>query len=291
MIATLAARALAVILMASGIAGCKELSVEMAYDRRQAPYVPTPQKVVDRMLALAAPGPADVIYDLGSGDGRIPITAATRYNVRKGVGFDIDPKLIALSNENARKAGVADRVSFVQADIFKTSFSEASIVTLYLLPEMNQELRPRLLKDLKAGSRIVAHRFGLGSWEPDKAILADESVEKPANYSESERVHLFLWIVPAAVGGQWRMTAGGDSLRLRLTQDFQEVGGSIVGPGGEAAIRNGRLAGDRLTFEATQRLQGRDVPLRFEGRVNGPAMEGTLVMGDRPRPARAEFQP
>jgi len=135
-------------------------------------FVPTPQEVVDAMLKVANVGPRDVIYDLGSGDGRIPITAAKTVGAR-GVGIDIDPQRIREANENAKKAGVTDLVEFRQEDLFKADFKEATVVTLYLLPDLNVKLRPRLWEELKPGTRIVSHQFDMGTWKPEKTLQSN----------------------------------------------------------------------------------------------------------------------
>lgn len=154
-------------------------------------YVPTPEEVVEKMLELANVGKDDVVYDLGCGDGRIVITAAKKYGAR-GVGVDIDPERIKESNENAQKAGVADRVKFLQQDLFEIDFSEATVVTLYLLPALNLKLRPKLLRDLKPGSRVVSHAFDMGDWKPDKVVTVPGDID-----SELERT-VYFWIVPAS---------------------------------------------------------------------------------------------
>jgi ribosomal protein L11 methylase PrmA len=146
------------------------------------PYVPTPQPVVDAMLRLAKVKRGDVLYDLGSGDGRIVITAAKRYGVR-GTGVDIDPQRIKEANANARRAGVARRVRFVNEDLFQIDFSDATVVTLYLLPRLNLQLRPRLINELRPGTRIVSHGFDMGDWKPDRVIEVGTST-------------IYLWIVP-----------------------------------------------------------------------------------------------
>jgi trans-aconitate methyltransferase len=146
-------------------------------------YVPTPQPVVDAMLKMANVKKGDVLYDLGSGDGRIPITAAKRYGVR-AVGIDIDPERIAEANENAKKAGVTNLVTFRNADLFTSDFSEASVVTLYLLDSLNEKLRPKLLSELKPGTRIVSHAFRMGDWEPQKTQEVDGRM-------------IYFWTVPA----------------------------------------------------------------------------------------------
>jgi ribosomal protein L11 methylase PrmA len=132
-------------------------------------FVPTPQAVVDEMLRMAGVTASDVVYDLGSGDGRIPITAALRYGAR-GVGYDIDPEMVREARDNARRSGVADRVRFVHADLFQSEFGEATVVTLYLLPSLNLRLRPKLLSDLRPGTRIVSHAFDMGDWNPEQTI-------------------------------------------------------------------------------------------------------------------------
>ncbi len=145
-------------------------------------YVPTPNKVVDAMLQLANTDSNDVVYDLGSGDGRIPITAAQKYNAR-GVGIEIDPQRVSEANENAQNSGVSDRVEFRQQDLFESDFSDATVVTLYLLSDLNEKLRPRLLQELEPGTRIVSHAFGMGDWEPEETQQVDGST-------------IYLWIVP-----------------------------------------------------------------------------------------------
>ena len=148
-------------------------------------YVPTPQAVVDKMLELAKVGKNDVIYDLGSGDGRIPITAAQKFGTQ-GIGIDIDPERIKEANANAQKAGVTDKVKFLQQDLFTTDFSKATVVTLYLLPELNVKLRPQLFKQLKPGTRIVSHAFDMGDWKPEKTVQVDGKT-------------IYYWTVPEKV--------------------------------------------------------------------------------------------
>ncbi|MBW4612370.1 MAG: class I SAM-dependent methyltransferase [Desmonostoc vinosum HA7617-LM4] len=147
------------------------------------PYVPTPQAVVDAMLEVAKVGKNDLLYDLGSGDGRIVITAAQKYGT-KGIGIDIDPERIKEAKENAKKAGISsDRAQFVQQDLFKTDFSKATVVTLYLLPEVNLKLRPKILKELKPGTRIVSHAFDMGDWKPEKTLNVEGKT-------------IYYWVVP-----------------------------------------------------------------------------------------------
>jgi Methyltransferase domain len=146
------------------------------------PYVPTPQSVVDAMLKVAKVGKNDVLYDLGSGDGRIVVTAAQKFGTQ-GVGIDIDPQRVAEANQNAQKAGVSDRVKFVQQDLFNTDLSKATVVTLYLLPDINLKLRPKLFKELKPGTRIVSHAFDMGDWKPQQTLNVDGKT-------------IYYWVVP-----------------------------------------------------------------------------------------------
>jgi precorrin-6B methylase 2 len=156
---------------------------------RQAdvPYVPTPQKVVDQMLKLANVSSNDVLYDLGSGDGRIPITAVRKYGASRATGIEINPRLVQRSRKNSQKAGVTDRVTFLQQDLFDTDLSEATVVTLYLLPGLNLRLRPKLLRELKPGTRIVSHDFDMGNWKPDRV----ERVRSTARHHT-----IYYWVVP-----------------------------------------------------------------------------------------------
>lgn len=164
-------------------AGCSTPGV-----RLDAPYVVTPYPVVDEMLRLAKVGPTDVVFDLGCGDGRIVLAAAERHGAR-GVGIDIDPKRIEEANEGAREAGVADRVRFAVQDLFETDFTSATVVTLYLFPELNAKLRPKLLADLRPGARIVSHQFGIPGWTPQDG----------ARIHVGDSIHeVFLWVVPRA---------------------------------------------------------------------------------------------
>ena len=174
------AAACAVVVACAGALG-QEARQEV---RRDVPYVPTPQEVVDEMLRMANVGKDDVVYDLGCGDGRLVITAVKKFGAKRGVGVDIDPQRIKESNENARAAGVADRVRFVEQDLFKADFKEATVVTLYLLPDVNLRLRPKLWSDLKPGTRVVSHAFDMGDWQPEKTA----SVEGRT---------IYFWTIPA----------------------------------------------------------------------------------------------
>lgn len=206
----------------------------VAEDRLDAPYVPTPEPVVEAMLDLAGVGPDDYLIDLGSGDGRIPVAAGRRG--ARALGVDIDPERIAQANLAAQLAGVEGRVSFRRQDMFETPIADASVVAMYLLPDINLRLRPRLLTELRPGTRVVTHAFTMGDWAPDQRRVIGER-------------NIYLWIVPAVVEGRWELTEGnGPPATLVLEQHFQAVVGTLAGPGGVAAIREARLRGSDFSF-------------------------------------------
>jgi SAM-dependent methyltransferase len=212
--------------------------------------------VVERMLELADVKAGDVVYDLACGDGRIVIAAVKRPGVR-GVCVDINPVRIQESRTNARKEGVDGRIRFVERDLFKVPLGEATVVTLYLLPEVNVRLRPRLRAQLRKGARVVSHDFDMGDWRPDRS----RRVHGP------HREHrLYLWVIPARVAGMWRMRLGGGEALLNLAQRYQVVGGTLSLDGREHAITGGRLAGDRITFTAG--------PMVFEGLATADELQG-----------------
>jgi SAM-dependent methyltransferase len=217
-------------------------------------YTPTPQHVVDKMLEVAKVTADDFVLDLGSGDGRIPITAAQKYGAR-GLGIDIDPKLIALSRANARKAGVADRVEFRQQDMFKTSVHEATVVALYLYAWANAKLRPRLVRELKPGSRIVGHNFGVGGdWHPD----IEERV--------GEENSVYLWYVPAQVAGRWEVTGTDGGFVLHLRQQHQKVEATVTRGSRTQYLPTVRLRGDEIQW-TVESVEGK--PTVFRGKVTG----------------------
>ena len=240
------------------------------------PYVPTPQVVVDRMLDLAQLKAGETVIDLGSGDGRIMIEAASKYGAR-GFGVEIDPLLVKRSNENARRAGVADRVKFLQQDLFKTDFHEANVLTLYLLPDVNLALRPKILAELKPGARVVSHDYAMGDWRPD----AEETIAAPdKKVGARKESQVYLWTVPAKVEGEWRfeLSSGVKSRRTRLVlkQKYQMVSGTVELTGqGDVPLSDGRLRGDelRLTLPPGAVDHG---PVEMVGRVNGDTIAGTL---------------
>ena len=246
-----------------------------------APYVPTAPSVVQRMLELAKVGPDDFVIDLGSGDGRIVITAAARYGAR-GFGVEIDRKLIAEANASARAAGVSDRVHFHERDLFATDLSPATVVTIYLLTRSVTKLQPRLF-DLRPGTRIVSHAGSMAEWKPDHLEILD--VPDRVRPDAPRRTYLYLWTVPAKIAGRWRwsLPVSGRTFdyELTVTQRFQEFTGSLRLGTQEISPIAGKLAGDRVLLGFTAEIDG--VPLRhqFDGRVSGAAISGTAtVTGD-----------
>lgn len=239
-------------------------------EKPSVPYVPTPERVVSEMLKLAEVNNTDVVYDLGSGDGRLVITAIQQFGAQRGVGVEINPGLVRQSRENAEKAGVSDRAQFLQQDLFKADFREASVVTLYLLPEVNLKLRPKLLNELKPGTRIVSHAFTMGDWKPDKTFLVPDPLP--------QRI-LYYWVVPAKVAGDWKGSlayAPGRSYpyTLRFSQQYQQVKGDVIVDGQKIPISNIKLVGDRLTFSRTDTVQGQKMTVVFKGQVQGNSLKG-----------------
>ena len=245
------------------------------------PYVPTPQVVVDRMLELAAVKPGDRVIDLGSGDGRLVITAAQRYGA-SGFGVELDPRLVQRSNDTARRAGLADRVKFLQQDLFKTDFAEASVLTLYLLPDVNLALRPKILADMKPGARVVSHDYGMREWRPD----AEESIPAPdKTVGMRKESMVYLWIVPAKVAGDWELQidVGGrrQRLPLALRQQYQILSGTVSIPGNDKLpISGARLRGEEFWMMLPGGVVGNE-PLELVGRVAGDRLSGTARRADR----------
>ena len=235
------------------------------------PYVPTPPEVVDAMLGLAGVRAGDILYDLGCGDGRIVIAAAKRFGI-KAMGIDIDPIRIEESEANAAAAGLAGRVRFVKGDIFEADFRDATVVTMYLLNSVNVRLRPKLLSELKPGTRLVSHSFEMGDWRPDK------TVEITTSYDDVRDIH--FWIVPANVSGRWDWEVTVDSRTRRVTlqaaQEFQDVTATASEDGRPLPVGGFVVSGDRFSFRADTTADGREVSLMYEGRVDGELISGTV---------------
>lgn len=241
----------------------RRLGLHRAAPQRDVPYVPTDEPVVAAMLRFAGVTADDVVYDLGCGDGRIVTAAAKLYGAR-GVGVDIDLIRIHEAREHAAKLRVADRVRFLCQSFFDTDFRDATVLMLYLLPAINVKLRPRMLSELRPGTRIVANYFGMGDWQPDMQAHAHHRV-------------LHQWLVPARVAGTWRCVVNRDGRRtrmtLRLAQRYQVVTGTALVGRGSFPIAAGRLFGDRLTFKLTG-LHPTGSPTRFSCHVTGRTLRG-----------------
>jgi precorrin-6B methylase 2 len=219
-------------------------------------WVPTPQALVDRMLDMAKVTPQDFLMDLGSGDGRTVITAA-RHGAR-ALGIEYNSDMVELSKQNAAKAGVSDRAEFMKADLFETDLSKATVITLFLLPEINLKLRPKIL-DLKPGTRIVSNTFTMEDWNADETATVGEGCTSWCT--------ALLWIVPAKASGVWTWKDGD----LTLTQEFQMVSGTLRSGAASTPIVNGRLRGDRISFTAGATT--------YTGTVNGTTIDGTATTG------------
>jgi 2-polyprenyl-3-methyl-5-hydroxy-6-metoxy-1,4-benzoquinol methylase len=219
-------------------------------------WVPSPQTVVNKMLDMAKVTPKDYVIDLGSGDGRTVITAAKRGV--KALGIEYNPDMVELSKRNAAKEGVSDKATFAKADLFESDFSQATVITMFLLPDINIKLRPKIL-DLKPGTRIVSNTFTMGEWTADETATVNEDCQ---SYCTA-----LLWIVPAKVAGTWQLPQG----TLTLKQTFQMISGTIRSGNVSTPITNGRLRGDQISFTAGG--------AQYTGTVNGNVIEGNVKGG------------
>jgi SAM-dependent methyltransferase len=251
--------ALLALLLVAG-SGCAELRARLPGP--DVLFIATPEDVSVEMLRLGAVTERDVVFDLGSGDGRVVVAAARDFGAR-GVGVEIDPELVKASRDLAYGAGVPDRATFLWQDLFATDLRPATVVTLYLRDDVNLRLRPKLLSELTPGSRVVSHDFDMGDWRPDRT----QRVRGP------HRNHtLYLWMVPADVAGVWRTRIGDREGTLTLTQRYQILDGTLALEGREVAITAARLTGERIALTAGQ--------LVLTGRVSGDAMEGRVGPAD-----------
>jgi len=272
------ARAAALALLLSSAACAQEGAGDVV-------FVPTPQIVVERMLQMAKVGPSDFIIDLGSGDGRMVITAAKKFGAR-GFGVDLDDVLLERSNSIAKAEGVADRAQFRKENLFETDLSSATVITTYLLPEMNEKLRPKILK-LKPGTRVVAHDYHMGDWYPDEndtLIVPEKTVGSPG------KSFVYLWIVPANAAGTWQAKVTGQNITVDLVFDqiFQMLNGSARLNGKVARVQGGRLRGNDVTFWVV--TEGPIVRHEFNGRINGDIISGTVTIhSDKESSRRAGF--
>jgi len=230
---------------------------EVGQSGKDVVWVPTPQALVDKMLDLGRVTAADYVIDLGSGDGRTVITAAKRG--ARALGIEYNPDMVALSQRNAVKEGVTGKATFMKADLFESDFSQATVITMFLLPDINLKLRPKIL-GLKPGTRIVSNSFTMGEWQHDRSVQATES-EGCQSYCTA-----YLWIVPANADGSWKLPDG----ELTIKQSFQMITGTLRAGGKETAIK-GRLSGDQISFKAGN--------AQYSGRVDANGIKGTVKAG------------
>ena len=228
----------------------KEFEPQVGQEGKDVIWVPTPQALVDKMLDMAKVTPKDYVIDLGSGDGRTVITAAKRGS--KALGIEYNPDMVELSKRNATKEGVSDKASFMKADLFESDFSQAQVITMFLLSSINLKLRPKIL-DLKPGTRIVSNTFDMGDWKPDE----DATIPGCNSWCTAH-----LWIVPAKVDGTWTLPQG----ELTLKQTYQLITGTLKN-GSAVTPVNGKLNGDQISFNAGT--------VSYTGRVNGSSIEGS----------------
>jgi SAM-dependent methyltransferase len=269
-------RRAASVLFAAGLA-----VAAVAQDFGDTPYVQTPQNIVDKMLELAKVRADDYVIDLGSGDGRLVITAAKRYGAR-GFGVDLDGRLVRLGNANAAKAGVADRVVFYERDLFDTDISPATVVTLYLLPEVNLMIRPKLLDTLRPGTRVVSHDYDMGVWSPD---FQTELAAPGKTVGSIKRSKIFYWVVPANAAGRWYWMVTQDEkpvvFELTLDQTFQKLTGTLTIGGRGAALESVKLDGDRIRVVAAGEGSAAQTHYEFSGKIVNHAIdgEGRIIRG------------
>ncbi len=258
-----------VIALAQTPAGKDEFKPEVGQAGKDVIWVPTPEFLVERMLQMAQVGPNDLVVDLGSGDGRTVIAAAKKFHANS-VGIEYNPDMVALSKRNADKAGVTADAKFIEADIFVSDFHKATVVTMYLLPDLNLKLRPKLL-EMKPGTRLVSHQFTMGDWQPDEVSTFDG---RTANF----------WIVPAKVEGDWKLSYGADKAKvvrtLNLKQTYQKVEGGVVAEGSaRLGLRDLRLRGDRFEFSF---VDDRGILCEFSGRVLRSSIVGSMRAAGKP---------
>ncbi len=234
----------------------EQFQPQVGQEGKDVVWVPTPPALVDKMLDMAKVTPKDYVIDLGSGDGRTVITAAKRG--ARALGVEYNPDMVELSKRNAADEGVSDKANFVKADLFESDFSQATVITMFLLPEINLKLRPRIL-DLKPGTRIVSNSFTMGEWTADETATVGDGCNSWCT--------ALLWIVPAKAEGTWQLLQGG----LTLEQDFQLISGTLKSGSNTMPITNGRLSGDQISFSAGG--------AEYTGRVSGNAIEGTVKSG------------
>ncbi len=275
-VAAMISRALASALLV--LAGLSCHAQSWAWDDGTVPFVVSPEEVVDRMLRIADIGPADRVIDLGSGDGRIVIGAAARG--ARALGIDNDPNLVEKARIRAAAAGVADRATFRSEDLFDTDLSGATVVTMYLLPEVNLKLRPKLLR-LAPGTRVVSHDWNMGDWEPDETIEL-RTPEKPVGLGGKSRVH--LWIIPSDTRGRWvaDIPQHGGRWEFDIAQQYQAVNvrSTVAGNERDLTVRATRLRGQEIKMLVTGLVGGKAWNQFFKGTVSGDRMTGEVLVSD-----------
>lgn len=240
---------------------------EIGQPGKDVVWVPTPERLIERMLQMADTTPGDTVVDLGSGDGRIPIAAAKKFGAR-AVGIEFDADLVQYSIRAAAREGVSERVRFAREDFFQTDLSAATVVTLYVSPTLMIQLRPRLFA-LRPGTRIVSHQFTMGDWEADEMAR----VENTPGY---------LWVVPARAEGKWLLRLGEGDYQVAFTQEFQMLRGSVESGGKKSSVNGGRLRGETIRFSF---LDSSGDLRSFSGRISGGRMEGTARAYGQPEMA------
>lgn len=260
----------------SAAALCWQVAAVQASD---VPYVPTPMNVVDAMLGLGGVGPGDYLIDLGSGDGRISIRAATRFGVT-GFGVDLDDNLVRTANAAAAKQGVADKVKFEARNLFDTDLGRATVITAYLLNSVNLRLRPQLFEQLKPGTRIVTHDFHFGDWQPDQKI----TIDVPDKAYGPPRSDIMLWVIPANFSGVWQWTlpgTGGDVRHeARLSQKFQVLYGRASAQNRQVLLADAKIRGDAVSFMLADAAGAQ----RYSGRISGDTISGEVQLPGGGRP-------
>ncbi|MBY0269982.1 MAG: class I SAM-dependent methyltransferase [Burkholderiales bacterium] len=276
------------VLPALAFAGVLASGAQAAGDQPSVPYVPTPQAVVDRMLEMAKVTAQDYLIDLGSGDGRIVVTAAKKFGAR-GFGVDLNPVRISEANENARRNGVTDKVAFYQRNLFDTDLSQATVITMYLLPRVNLELRPKLL-ELKPGTRLVSHDFDMGDWKADASVRINAADKFSGAGGDSD---VYFWVVPAKAGGSWRsqfpVSGKPQTYEFMFEQKYQVISGSVQVNGRAVKIPDAKLRGAELSFSFTAEVNGAPVKHEFSGRVDGDRIIGQAALSGSRLTARVEW--
>jgi len=246
------------------------------------PYASTPPNVVEKMMNVARVGAGDYVIDLGCGDGRIVIAAAKRGAF--GHGVDLDPERIKEARDNAQKADVSGKVMFLREDIFETDISQASVITMYLLSTVNEDLRPRLFNELEPGTRIVSHNFGMGIWEPDEHLILGDSYMDKDKLTIDQQLEvldheIFLWIVPAKIEGRWSWQSRGRRFTMQVEQNFQKFHARLTSGKDTLVISNKVLKGKKLNFTASNPEEG--IHYAFSGKVEGNQITGSVQIREQ----------